>query len=93
MARPEPKARRYAILAVAFAAVFAFPFYLGLIHLPLRQFALYSGAAGAAMAVEQYLGEPNSRGAGLKLFAMEAALWAAIVLVLGSVAYAVALIF
>lgn len=69
------------------------PFYLGLIHLPIKQFALYSGCAGAAMAIEQYCGEPSNRGAGLKLFTLEAALWTAIVLIFGSVAYALALIF
>lgn len=84
---------RYPALLTAVAAVLGFPFYLGLIHLPLAQLFLYSGVASTAMATGQYMDTPTGTRGGPQLFLTEWGLWFAIILLLGGLSYVAALIF
>ena len=80
-------------LVTALAAVVGIPFYLGIIHTPMPQLALYSGFAGAAMATGEFAEDPRFRRQGLRLFMADVAVWVALVAVVGSLAYLVARIF
>ena len=74
-------------------AVLAIPFYIGLApHLGVGHLVLYSGAAGIGMATGEQIqyGAPETDRIGD--FARTAAMWAAAVLVLGSLAYLIALL-
>jgi hypothetical protein len=85
--------RRYPALVTAVAAAICFPFYLGLVHLPLAQFALYSGVASTAMATGQFVDTPTDQRGGLAVFLSEWGLWFTLVSVAGGLAYLAALIF
>ena len=80
-------------LATALAAALCLPFYLGFVHAPVPQLVLYSGVAGAAMATGELVETPAIRAHGLRLFLMDAAIWAVVIGLFGAMAYAVALIF
>lgn len=80
-------------LITALAAAIGLPFYLGIMHAPFPQLALYSGVAGAAMATGELVENPRFRQQGARLFAADAAVWAAVVAFFGGLAYLVALIF
>ena len=85
--------KRYPALLTAILAAIGFPFYLGLIHLPVAQLALYSGVASTAMATGQYVDSPAELRGGMKVYFSELGLWLALIAVTGGLAYTVALIF
>lgn len=85
--------QRYPALLTALAAVFGFPFYLGLIHLPVSQLFLYSGVASSAMATGQYMDAPTDSRGGMQAFLGEWSLWFGLIILLGGFAYLIALIF
>ena len=80
-------------LVAIFTAVLAIPFYLGIVHWPVPQMLLYSGAASATMTTGGFLDESKRFAAGLKVFFFEMLLWLAIIIPLGGLAYLIALIF
>ena len=80
-------------LVTAVAAALGIPFYLGLIHTPVSHLALYSGIAGTAMATGEFAETTQLHRAGLRLFFMDAAVWAFVIALLGGLTYLVALIF
>ena len=80
-------------LAAAITAAVGIPFYLGLVHTPIVQLALYSGVAGTAMAAGDFAENPGVQRAGLRLFFADVMVWATVVGLLGSLAYVLALIF
>jgi hypothetical protein len=57
------------------------------------QLALYSGVAGAAMATGEFVESPLLARGGFRLFLTDAVIWAAVIGLLGGLAYLVALIF
>jgi hypothetical protein len=80
-------------LVTAFAAAIGIPFYLGIMHTPVPQLALYSGVAGAAMATGELVEDPRFRRQGLRLFVADVVVWATVVGFTGGLAYLIALIF
>lgn len=76
-----------------FAAALAIPFYLGIIHLPVSQLLLYSGAASAAMTTGEFIEAPERRKGGARIFILDSALWFAMIASIGGAAYLIALIF
>lgn len=80
-------------LVTAIAAAIGIPFYLGFVHTPLPQLALYSGFAGAAMATGEFVETPLLKRGGLRLFMADAAIWAAVIGLIGGITYVFALIF
>lgn len=85
--------KRYPALFAAVAAALGLPFYLGLVHVPITQLALYSGVASTAMATGQFVDTPVDQRGGLPVFLYEVALWFGLVAVGGGLSYLVALIF
>ena len=85
--------KRYPALLTAVAAAVGFPFYLGLIHLPVAQLLVYSGVASTAMATGQYVDTSRHERGGARLFLSELGLWFALILLSGGLAYLAALIF
>ena len=80
-------------LVTAFAAAIGIPFYLGFVHTPVPQLALYSGIAGAAMATGEFVETPLMKRGGLRLFLADAAIWAGVICLIGGATYLLALIF
>lgn len=80
-------------LAAICTAVLAIPFYLGIVHWPIAQMLLYSGAASAAMTTGTFIEMPERRAGGSKLFFLDMALWLALIIPLGGAAYLIALVF
>jgi len=80
-------------LITATAAAIAFPFYLGFVHAPVPQLMIYSGVAGAAMASGEFAEQENLKRGGFRLFMADAAVWAAVIALLGGLAYLLALLF
>jgi hypothetical protein len=80
-------------LVTAIAAALAIPFYLGFVHTPLPQLALYSGVAGAAMATGEFAEANNLQRGGLRLFFADAMIWAFLIALLGGLTYLIALLF
>ena len=85
--------KRYPALVTALLAVLGFPFYLGLVHLPVAQLAIYSGVASTAMATGQYADTPSNQRGGMGVFLTECGLWFLLVAAGGGLAYLIALIF
>ena len=79
-------------LVTAAAAALGLPFYLGFVHAPVPQLALYSGVAGAAMATGEFVESPMLTRGGLRLFLTDVAVWAAVIGLFGGAAYLLALI-
>ena len=80
-------------LVTAIAASIGIPFYLGFVHTAVPQLVLYSGVAGAAMATGEFAEARDLQGWGLRLFLMDAAVWVAVIALLGGATYLVALLF
>lgn len=80
-------------LVTAVAAAIGIPFYLGFVHTPVPQLAIYSGIAGAAMATGEFVETPLMRRGGFRLFLADAAVWAGVIGFTGGAAYLLALIF
>jgi hypothetical protein len=80
-------------LIAATAAAIGLPFYLGFTHVPVPQLVLYSGVAGAAMASGEFAEQAHLQRGGFRLFIADAAVWAAVIAVLGGVTYLFALLF
>ena len=80
-------------LVTAVAATIGIPFYLGFVHTPVPQMVLYTGIAGAAMATGEFVETPAMRAHSLRLFAIDVAVWAVMIGLLGGIAYLIALIF
>ena len=76
-----------------FAAALAIPFYLGIVHSPVPQLLLYSGAASAAMTTGEFVETPERRRGGARIFILDMAVWFALIASVGSVVYLIALIF
>lgn len=77
----------------AVAATLAIPFYLGFVHTPAPQLALYGGVASAAMATGEFMECRELAQGGLLTFIADSAIWFLVIALLGSTAYLVALIF
>lgn len=77
----------------AFAAVLAIPFYFGIVHLPVPQLLLYSGAASAAMTTGEFMETPERRKGGARIFLLDTALWFTLIASVGGAMYLIALIF
>lgn len=80
-------------LVTAITAAIGIPFYLGFVHTPVPQLAIYSGIAGAAMATGEFVETPLMKRGGFRLFLADAAIWAAVIGLVGGGAYLFALIF
>ena len=80
-------------LITAVAAAVGLPFYLGFVHAPVPQLALYSGVAGAAMATGEFVETPLLKRGGFRLFMADSAIWAFVIGLIGGIAYLLALIF
>jgi hypothetical protein len=80
-------------LVTAVAAAIGIPFYLGFMHTPIPQLALYSGVAGAARATGEFVETPLMKRGGFRLFLADAGIWAASIGLVGGLAYVFALIF
>jgi hypothetical protein len=80
-------------LATALAAAIGIPFYLGFVHAPIPQLALYSGFAGAAMATGEFVETPLMKRGGIRLFMADTAIWAVVIGLIGGLTYLFALIF
>ncbi len=80
-------------LIAIFATVLAIPFYLGIVHWAVPQMLLYSGAASASMTTGGFMDEPQRLSGGVKLFLLDMALWLAIIVPVGGVAYLIAWLF
>ena len=80
-------------LVTAIAAAIGIPFYLGFVHTPVPQLAIYSGVAGAAMAAGEFVETPLMARGGFRLFFADAAIWASVIALVGATAYLFALIF
>jgi hypothetical protein len=80
-------------LVTAVAAAIGLPFYLGFMHTPVPQLAIYSGLAGAAMATGEFVETPLMKRGGFRHFLADAAIWAGVIGLLGGGAYLLALIF
>ena len=80
-------------LVTAVAAAIGIPFYLGFVHTPVQQLAIYSGIAGAAMATGEFVETPLMKRGGFRLFLADAVIWAGVVSLVGGATYLVALIF
>ncbi len=76
-----------------FAAALVIPFYLGIIHMPVPQLLLYSGAASAAMTTGEFAETPSRRAGGTRVFVMDMLIWFGLIAAAGGVAYGIALIF
>ena len=75
------------------AAAVGLPFYLGFVHAPVPQLALYSGVAGAAMATGEFVETPLLKRGGFRLFMADSAIWALVIGLIGGIVYLIALIF
>lgn len=76
-----------------FTAALAIPFYLGIVHLPVPQLLLYSGAASAAMTTGEFIEAPERRKGGARIFFLDTAVWFALIASVGGLAYLIALFF
>lgn len=80
-------------LVTAATAAIGIPFYLGLIHFGAPQLVLYSGVAGTAMATGEFVESSQLQRGGWRLFVADAAVWSVVIVLLGGLAYILALIF
>jgi hypothetical protein len=80
-------------LITATAAAIGLPFYLGFVHAAVPQLVLYSSVAGAAMATGEFAEQAHLKRGGFRLFITEAAVWAAVIALLGGATYLFALLF
>ena len=80
-------------LLVGAAAALAIPFYLGLVHWTVANFVVYSAGASAALTAGDFLdAAPATRGGSVQ-FLLDAAVWFALVIGIGLLAYSIALLF
>jgi len=84
---------RFAPAFVAPAALIAGPFYLGLIHAPVRSIQFYPMAAGMVLACGTLLDIKGVEGDRRWIGADSFATWTLLTTLVGSIAYLVALIF
>ena len=80
-------------LVTAIAATMAIPFYLGFVHTPVPQLALYGGVASAAMATGEFVECKDLAQGGWRAFIADSAIWFGVIALLGGAAYLIALIF
>ena len=76
-----------------FTAALAIPFYLGIVHLPVQQLLLYSGAASAAMTTGEFIEAPERRSGGARIFMLDTVVWFGLIASVGGAAYLIALVF
>jgi hypothetical protein len=80
-------------LVTAAAATLAIPFYLGFVHTPAPQLALYGGVASAAMASGEFAEYSDPVLGGWRAFLVDTAVWFGVIAILGTAAYLLASVF